>query len=152
MNDEAEFVYMAVIAAPREKVWQALTTPEFTRQYWHETEVMSDFETGSPIEFITPDGKGGVTGDILVSDYPSELAYTWLFASDAERGETTPSRVTFKLEELDVGTRLLVIHDRLKAGSRTQQMVSFGWPHVVCGLKTLLETDRAVDFSMAKAS
>ena len=142
--NEAEFVYMAVIAAPREKVWKALTTPEFTRQYWHETDVHSHFEVGSPIEFVTPDGKAGVTGEILAADYPSELSYTWLFASDVERGETTPSRVTFRLEELDVGTRLVVIHDRLETGSRAHEMVSFGWPHVICGLKTLLETGTAM--------
>lgn len=149
---DAEFVYMAVIAAAREDVWKALTTPEFTRQYWHQTDVRSDFEVGSRIEFLTPDGKVGVSGEILAADYPAELSYTWLFASDAERGDDRPSRVTFKLEALDVGTRLLVIHDTLTKGSRTHEMISFGWPQVVCGLKTLLETHNAIDFSIAKAS
>ena len=35
-------------------------------------------------------------------------------------------------------------------GSQTMAAVSFGWPHVICGLKTLLETDRAIDFSAAE--
>ena len=149
---DAQFVYMAVIAAPPEDVWKALTTAEFTRQYWHQTDVVSDFEVGSPIEFRTADGAVGVSGEILTSNHPAELSYTWLFASSAERGDDQPSRVTFRLERIDVGTRLLVIHDRLTDGSRTFEMVSFGWPHVVCGLKTLLETHSAIDFSMAKAS
>ena len=145
--NEAEFVYMAVIAAPREEVWKALTSPEFTRQYWHETAVVSDFRAGAPIEFVTPDGTNGVSGEVLVADFPAELSYTWLFASEAEAGNSTPSRVTFRLEALDVGTRLVVTHDRLETGSRTHEMVSFGWPHVICGLKTLLETGKAVDFT-----
>lgn len=148
---DTEFVYMAVIAAPREEVWKALTTAEFTRQYWHETEVKSEFVPGGPIEFVTPDGKAGVNGEILTADFPSELSYTWLFRSEAEAGNDTHSRVTFRLEALDVGTRLVVVHDQLVPGSRTSEMIRFGWPHVVCGLKTLLETHQAVDFSMAKA-
>ncbi len=152
MTSTADFVYMSVIAAAPEDVWKALTTPEFTRQYWHATDVKSDFVVGSPIEFITADGGVGVTGEILRAEYPRELSYSWLFASEAENGNTEPSRVTFKLEALDVGTRLVVIHDQLVAESRTHDMVSFGWPHVICGLKTLLETEHAIDFSVAKAS
>ena len=150
--NKAEFIYMTVIAAPREKVWKALTTAEFTRQYWHATEVRSDFQVGSTIEFVTPDGKPGVSGEILTADFPAELSYSWLFASEAEAGHLERSRVTFRLEALDIGTRLHVIHDKLVPGSRTEEMVSFGWPHVLSGLKTLLETEKAVDFSMAKAS
>ncbi len=150
--NKAEYVYMAIIAASREDVWRGLTTPEFTRQYWHQTDVRSDFEAGSTIEFLSPSGEVAVSGEILKTDYPEELSYTWLFASDAERGDDAPSRVTFKLQALDVGTRLLVIHDQLEAGSRTHEMISFGWPHVICGLKTLLETRNAVDFSLAQAS
>lgn len=152
MTNTADFIYMSVIAAAPEDVWQALTTPEFTRQYWHATDVKSDFTVGSPIEFITADGKVGVSGEILCADYPRELAYSWLFASEAESGNPHKSRVTFKLEALDVGTRLVVVHDQLVAGSKTHEMVSFGWPHVICGLKTLLETEHAIDFSVAKAS
>ena len=38
-----DFVYMTVIAATPEEVWKGLTTPEFTRQYWHNTRVRSDY-------------------------------------------------------------------------------------------------------------
>jgi len=147
----SEFVYMAVIAAPREKVWEALTNPEFTRQYWHRTAVKSDFRTGSTIEFETSDGEVGVRGEILKSDFPAELVYTWKFLNMEETRDDEPSRVTFRLEGLDLGTRLTVIHDQLEEAPKTAQTVSFGWPHVICGLKTLLETDRPIDFSLAKA-
>ena len=143
-----EFVYMTVIAAPPEDVWKGLTTPEFTRQYWHNTRVRSDYEVGSPIEFLNEDGSVGVAGEILAANRPEELAYTWQFTgAESPARNDPPSRVRFHLEAIAAGTRLTVIHDELGAGSQTATMVSFGWPHVMAGLKTLLETGKAVDFT-----
>lgn len=146
-----QFVYMAVIAAAPADVWKCLTSPEFTRQYWHGTDVRSDFEQGSTIEFLTPDGEVGVCGEILEAEFPVSLSYTWQFTRDPETRDDPPSRVTFRLEELDVGTRLTVVHDQLAEGCKTAELVTFGWPHVIGGLKTLAETGTAVDFSAAKA-
>lgn len=70
----ADFVYMTVIAAPPEQVWQGLTTAEFTEQYWHATRVRSEFTPGATIEFLNPDGSAGVAGEILTADRPSELS------------------------------------------------------------------------------
>jgi len=142
-----EFVYMTVIAAPPERVWQGLTTAEFTRQYWHATRVRSDFTPGSAIEFLNPDDSVGVAGEVLTVDHPKELSYTWRFLRNPEAAGDPASRVTFRLESIPAGTRLTVIHDQLTEESATATMVSFGWPHVIAGLKTLLETGRAVDFT-----
>ena len=145
-----EFVYVTMIAATPEQVWRGLTTAEFTEQYWHNTRVRSEFTKGSSIEFVNPDGSVGVRGEILQADYPDTLAYTWQFTRDPNLKGDAPSRVTFRLQRFDVGTRLTVIHDQLEDGSQTMAAVSFGWPHVICGLKTLLETDKAIDFSTAE--
>jgi len=148
-----EFVYMTVIAAPPEEVWRGLTTAEFTRQYWHKTRVRSDYEPGGKIEFLNEDDSVGVAGEILKADFPSELAYTWEFTGqDSIALGDPPSRVTFKLERLNAGTRLIVVHDQLVEGTQTASMITFGWPHVIAGLKTLLETGQAVDFTRAEAS
>lgn len=147
--NKPEFVYMAIIAATPEQVWEGLTSPEFTQQYWHQTRIQSDFKEGSAIEFVTADGRVGVCGKNLIVDYPSKLSYSWQFAGPPQEEREAHSRVTFTLERLDVGTRLRVIHDQFEAGSKTLDMVSHGWPHVICGLKTLLETDTSIDFSMA---
>ena len=143
-----EFVYMTVIAASPEEVWNGLTTPEFTRQYWHNTRVRSDYRTGSAIEFLNEDDSVGVAGEILIADRPVELSYTWRFTgSDSPAKDDPPSRVTFRLEPISAGTRLTVVHDQLAEGSQTATTVSFGWPHVLAGLKTLLETGNAIDFT-----
>ena len=142
-----EFVYMTVIAAPPERVWQGLTTAEFTQQYWHGTRVRSDFTPGASIEFLNADDSVGVAGEILTADPPSELSYTWRFLRNPDAAADPASRVTFRLESIRAGTRLTVVHDRLEENSTTASMVTFGWPHVIAGLKTLLETGEAVDFT-----
>ena len=147
-----EFKYMTVIAASPEDVWQGLTTAEFTRQYWHGTDIRSDFKKGSKLEFLTPDGEVGVAGEVLEADFPTRLSYTWRFMRDAVTKTDPASRVTFELEALDVGTRLTVVHDELASGSKTAEMVSVGWPHVIAGLKTMLETGEAIDFTAAESS
>jgi len=136
-----------VIASPPEAVWEGLTSPEFTKQYWHRTNVSSDFKIGSRIEFITEDGHIGCEGEILSIDYPAELSFTWQFPRNPETSMEPPSRVTFHLEPIATGTRLTVIHDQFIDSSKMYELIEPGWPLVICGLKTLLESGTAVDFS-----
>jgi uncharacterized protein YndB with AHSA1/START domain len=44
-----EFVYVAYIETTPEKLREALTSSEFTRRYWFNTELRSDWKLGSPI-------------------------------------------------------------------------------------------------------
>lgn len=142
-----EFVYVIVIAKSPAEVWKGLTSPEFTKQYWHKTEVASDFEAGSAIRFMNESGQVGCEGEILSADYPAELSYTWQFPNNPDTRDEVPSRVTFHLEQIAAGTRLTVVHDRFPADSKMRELVEPGWPLVLCGLKTLLESGRAVDFT-----
>ena len=142
-----EYVYVVVIAKPPEDVWKGLTSAEFTRQYWHKTEVSSDLTVGSTIEFMTEDGHVGCEGEILNVDHPAELSFTWQFPRNPETSKEPHSRVTFQLEPIAAGTRLTVVHDQFPEDSKMYELVRPGWPLVICGLKTLLESGVAVDFS-----
>lgn len=142
-----EYIYVVAIASTPDDVWKGLTSPEFTKQYWHKTSVSSDFKVGSRIEFITEDGHIGCEGEILSVDFPSELSFTWQFPRNPETSMEPPSRVTFRLEPIATGTRLTVIHDQFIDSSRMYDLIEPGWPLVICGLKTLLEAGAAVDFS-----
>lgn len=141
-----ESVHVILIAASPEEVWKGLTSPEFTKHYWHRTEVQSDFKIGSPVRFFQAD-EIVCEGEILTSDRPSDLSYTWQFPKNPDTRDEAPSRVTFKLERVAAGTRLTVIHDRFPEGSKMRGMVDQGWPAVLSGLKTLLECGKAVDFT-----
>ena len=142
-----DYLYVVAIAKPPEDVWKGLTSPEFTHQYWHKTQVASEFTVGSRIEFLTDDGHIGCEGEILSADFPTELSFTWQFPRNPETSRELPSRVTFRLEPIAAGTRLTVIHDRFPERSKMYELIEPGWPLVICGLKTLLESGEAVDFS-----
>ena len=98
-----DFIYVVVIAKPPEDVWEGLTSPEFTRQYWHRTAVQSDFKPGSPIEFLLESGDVGCEGKILRSDFPNELSFTWQFPNNPGTKLEDPSRVSFQLEAVAAG-------------------------------------------------
>ncbi|MEX0300409.1 MAG: SRPBCC family protein [Kordiimonas sp.] len=144
----AEFYYVTLIDAPRDTVWRALTNGEFTKQYWHMTEVKSDWVVGSKVVFLV-DGEVGCEGEVLVADAPRSLSYTWHFPRNPVCAAEAPSRVLFSLEEIQGVTKLTVKHDRFSSeDSPTYKMVSPGWPFVLAGLKTLCETGKTFDFSM----
>ena len=146
-------VYVTLIEAPRERVWQALTSAEFTQAYWHNTHVQSSWVVGEPVQFLVyphreSEPKAGCTGEVLECDPPSRLCYTWGFPRNPEVCDEAPSRVAFTLAELPGGvTKLTLVHDQFPEGSKMYPMVDSGWPFVLSGLKTLLETGRATDFS-----
>lgn len=151
---KAEFFYVSLIDAPRARVWQALTNGEFTRQYWHETEVKSDWTEGARVEFLVTDAESGervvgCEGEVLIADEPSNLSYSWHFPRNPACAAEPPSVVSFTLEDVEGATKLTIRHDRFPGlDSPTYQMVSTGWPYVLAGLKTLCETDKTRDFSM----
>ena len=149
MNN-VKYVYETLIAVAREEVWKGLTMAEFTRQYWHSTRVSSDWAVDSRIEFLVDGDNGdevGCEGKILKCNYPAELSYTWQFPRNPDTRDEAPSRVTFFLEPVGEYTKLTVVHDRFPDDSKMYGLVSGGWIHVIAGLKTLLETGKAVDFS-----
>ncbi|MED7928530.1 metalloregulator ArsR/SmtB family transcription factor [Nonomuraea sp. LP-02] len=151
--DKPEFVYTTYIGTTPERLWQALTDPAFTQRYW-ETTFKTDWAPGSE---MTWDNHGVVISDpeqvVLESEPYRRLSYTWhtftpelarRFGWDEEflgtlAGERR-SKVTFEIEPVGEKVKLTVVHDGFDPGSTAAQMVSVGWPEVISGLKTLLET------------
>jgi uncharacterized protein YndB with AHSA1/START domain/DNA-binding transcriptional ArsR family regulator len=152
-----EFVYVTYIRTTPERLWQALTNPEFTARYWGRT-YDTDWQKGS-IYGVT---QSGVRVDdpgqvILEADPPRRLSYTWHTVSPemahafgwsdeyfARVSAEPRSRVTFQIEpEGDGNVRLTVIHDGFEEGSATLEGISDGWPRVLSNLKTMVETGEA---------
>ena len=78
-----EFVYVTYIETTPERLWDALTKSEFTRQYWFDTEVRSDWKVGSPFALVM-NGKTTDSGEILEADRPRRLAYTFRHELDED--------------------------------------------------------------------
>lgn len=146
-----DYIYVTLIDAPCQKVWQALTDGEFTKQYWHGAEVRSDWAVGGPVEFRVQTEQGGAVGcegEVLECVEPERLSYTWHFPLNPECAPEPPSRVLFLLEDADGATKLTIKHDTfIDDKSATYRMVSTGWPYVIAGLKSLCETGKTRDFS-----
>ncbi len=138
-----EYHYTTYIKSTPEKVWAAITTPEFARQYWGNAN-FSDWKVGSRWEHRQPQGNVLVSGIIRESVAPRRLVMTW--AAPAEHDDPSKhSRVSIEIEPIKDMVRLHITHDQLVAGSDLSKRISFGWPRVLSSLKTLLETGVALD-------
>jgi uncharacterized protein YndB with AHSA1/START domain len=144
LMSKAQFMYVTYIAATPERVFAALTEPEFTRQYW-DAENVSDWKPGSRWEHWRTDGprKLAMVGKIVESAPPRRLVFTWATPSD-EANPAKHSRVTYEIEAVGDMARLTVTHDELEPGSEMLRGISDGWPRVLSSLKSFIETGRAL--------
>lgn len=154
--DKPSFVYTTYINASPEQVWEALTSPAFTERYWG-VSFESDWKPGSTMTHY----QDGVTIDseqvVLVSEPYRRLSYTWHaftpewaeligrrvgFSDEflAKVAAEPRSKVTFEIEDVAPLVKLTVVHDDFEPGSAVLGTISQGWPRVLAGLKTLLET------------
>jgi uncharacterized protein YndB with AHSA1/START domain/DNA-binding transcriptional ArsR family regulator len=151
--DRPQFVYTTYIRTTPERLWRALTEPEFTRRWWR-TAFETDWQAGSPMIW---DNGGVIIADpeqvVLESDPYRRLSYTWhtfteelgqrvdfgeeLFAKLASERR---SRISFDIVELGDAVKLTVVHDDFEPGSAAATMVTNGWPVFLSSLKSLLET------------
>jgi uncharacterized protein YndB with AHSA1/START domain len=134
-------VYTVWIRAPREKVWDAVTRPEFTRRYFFGSEPASTWKPGDRLLW-TEHGTGRdlVDGEIIECEPPRRLVHTWLVRYDESLTAEGASRVTWEFEEEGGVTKLTAVHDQFPAGSKVYDNVAGGWMFVLSGLKTLVET------------
>jgi uncharacterized protein YndB with AHSA1/START domain len=140
----SRFVYVTFIRTTPEKLWQALTEPEFTRRYWAETWQDCEWKPGSSWRLMIPDGRVGDTGEVLEIEPGRRLVLSWRNEFKPELREEGPSRLTFELEPLGESVKLTVVHEMDKPNSKLIQAVSSGWPHILASLKSLLETGESL--------
>jgi uncharacterized protein YndB with AHSA1/START domain len=138
-----EFVYVTYIETTPEKLWEALTSSEFSKRYWFNTEVKSDWKIGSPFALVM-DGTTTDVGEILEVDRPRRLSYTFHHVlSEAARKER-PTKVVFNLEPHGKLVKLTLTHEDFEEGSVILDGISKGWPAILSSLKSMLESGAAL--------
>jgi uncharacterized protein YndB with AHSA1/START domain len=136
----SSFVYVTYIRATPERVWSALTTPEFQRQYWYDAQIDTDWRKGAPWTLRFQDGRVADTGTILEIDPPKRLVLEWRNEWKPEMKAEGVARCTMELETVDGAVRLTVTHAMERPDSKLIAAVSGGWPRILSNLKSLLET------------
>ncbi|MBI3491898.1 MAG: SRPBCC family protein [Acidobacteria bacterium] len=138
-----KFVYVTYISSTPENVFNALTDPEMTKQYWVRHRNASDWKPGSEWRHEDYDDPSlvDIVGTVVERTPPKTLVITWAFPADKGNAAKT-SRVRFDVEPWRSVVRLTVTHDELEPGGPMLKGVSSGWPLILSSLKTLLESGR----------
>jgi uncharacterized protein YndB with AHSA1/START domain/DNA-binding transcriptional ArsR family regulator len=140
-------VYEICIRTTPERLWQALTDGELTKQYYYGTEVRSDMAVGSPFRYFDAGDQLQLDGEILEIDPPRRLVTTFSAVWSPEVAADPPSTLTWEIEPMGGACRLRMIHDGLAPDSATSREVGGGSSHILSSLKTLLETGQPLDIA-----
>ena len=158
-------VYQVYIKTTPEKLWEAMVNPDFTAIYFG-GRISSAWEPGAAYSFErTPDPGPSAAkerpgemhhGTVLEIDPPHRLVQTFEhdYPVEAGGGKADPSRVTWEITPMGETCKLAVTHEFPAGESMSSKGASEGWPMVLSGLKTLLETGEPLVFNsgpLAKA-
>jgi uncharacterized protein YndB with AHSA1/START domain len=142
-------VYTIYIAATPEAVWQALTSAEFSREYFFGFAVEAELKVGGAFIVRAPDGSVHISGEVVECVAPRKLTITWNVNWPALIEMLGPTLVTYEIEPAGDAVRLTMTesHDRpisddILSGGRQ------GWPAILSSLKSLLETGEALVIKM----
>ena len=146
-KNQQSFVYVTFIASTLEKVWEALTQNEFIEQFWGNSTIDCDWKVGAKMQLRAPSGTVYDEGTVLAYEPPYHLSYTFKNVFFDELIAEPASRVDFKLELKDGIVKLTLVHDQFTTpNSKYLRAISGGWPSILSGLKSLLETGKPLPF------
>jgi uncharacterized protein YndB with AHSA1/START domain/DNA-binding transcriptional ArsR family regulator len=132
-------VFEIYIKTTPERLWEAITDPKLRARYTFGVETHSDWTPGSSYKASVPGVVDIAEGENVEVDPPRRLVQTFnALWSDEVKAEGT-SRVTWEIEQIgEDSCRLTVVHDQLRPDGNGE--IYGGWPMILSGLKTLLET------------
>jgi uncharacterized protein YndB with AHSA1/START domain len=149
-NFKPATVYTIYIASTPEKVWQALTSAEFSRKYFFGNAVEVDLKIGGAYIVRRSDGAPHISGEVIECDSPRKLTVTFNVNWPELIEKLGPTLVSYEIEPAGDAVRLTMTesHDRplsddILSGGRE------GWPAILSSLKSLLETGAALTIKMA---
>jgi DNA-binding transcriptional ArsR family regulator len=133
-------IYTTYIRGHAAEVWEAITNPDLTEQYFYGTRVESDWTVGSEMTYTYEDGRVASTGQILGIDAPKRLEFTFHARWDPELDAEGPCREVWTLTELEEMVELAIELFDMTVDSRRYEDFTNGIPYIVAGLKSLVET------------
>lgn len=143
------FTYVTYIRTTPERLWEALTEPEFHQQYFLGAQMESDWKKGSAWKMAYADGRVTDSGEILDIDPPRRLVIKWRNEFMPEVKADGYTRCTFVIEQEGDMMKLAVTHEA-DGPHKLLEHVSKGWPLVLSSLKSLLETGKGLSRPASK--
>jgi uncharacterized protein YndB with AHSA1/START domain len=132
-------VFEIFIKTTPERLWEAITDPKMRAKYSFGVETHSDWTPGSEYKSSVPGVIDIASGENLEVDPPRRLVQTFTALWSDEVKAQGPTRVTWEIEPVgEDSCRLTVVHSELPEGASPE--LYGGWPMILSGLKTLLET------------
>jgi uncharacterized protein YndB with AHSA1/START domain len=136
----SKYVYVTYIRTTPQKLWDALTKPEFIKQYWFDMTQESEWKPGASWTMKFSDGRVADAGEVLEIDPPRRLVLKWRNEFRPELKAEGYARCVYDLEQDGGVMRLTITHSIEKEHAKLIEAVSGGWPRVLSSLKSLLET------------
>lgn len=137
------FVYTIYIASTPEKVFEALTSAAYSKQYFSGLRVEVEPRVGGAFKILLPDGTLHIGGEVIAYDPPRTLSVTFNVAWTGLVEALGETLVTYDIEKVGDAVRLTMteanerdIPDVIRAGGRT------GWPAILSSLKSVVETGK----------
>jgi uncharacterized protein YndB with AHSA1/START domain len=156
MTETATQVYRVYIRTTPERVWEAITTPEWSARYGYGGTVQYDLRPGGEFKAYTSEEMRAtgapdlaIDGEVIESDPPRRLVLSWRMVMDEGLASEGFTRLTYEIEELEPGVSKLTLVHELEGAPRLAQLLrgdwesegaGGGWAWVLSDLKSLLET------------
>jgi uncharacterized protein YndB with AHSA1/START domain len=136
-------VFETYIKTTPERLWEAITDPQLRAKYSFGVRTDSDWAPGSHYKASVPGVIDIAAGENLEVDPPNRLVQSFQALWSEEVKSARTSRVTWEIEPVGTSCRLRVTHDQLEDDASSE--IYGGWPMILAGLKTLLETGELLD-------
>ena len=136
-------VFEIYIKTTPERLWEAITDPEMRAKYSFGVATQSEWTQGSDYVSAVRGGIDIAAGTNVEVDPPNRLVQTFTALWSDEVKQVGESRVTWEIRKVGDSCQLTVIHDRLPIDANPE--LYGGWPMILSGLKTLLETGELLD-------
>jgi len=142
-------IYTIFIASTPERVFEALTSAEFSKQYFFGFAIECELKIGGAFIVRAPDGSVHIGGEVIACDPPRKLSVTWNVNWPGLFEKLGQTVVTYDIAQMGDSVRLTMTesHERelsedILSGGRT------GWPAILSSLKSVLETGKPLSVKM----
>ena len=153
-------IYRVFIKAAPQKIWDAITDPEWTQRFGYGLRDEYELHPGGRYRGYANKGMLAmgapevvVDGEVIEADPPRKLVVTWRMAMDPNMAKEGFTRLTYEIVEgRDGVSRLSVIHDltgtpghaAMVAGDQQGPGAGGGWLWILSDLKSLVESGESM--------